>query len=204
MEKFYGKVTSNSRIIIDYSKHKKQVDFSYPNKKTYWETVLVDNYNNIFFLLTKLNFIIIDFILVLILLYVYVFFELKIVSYILIYLFFFPLFVTILLASNKNLFLRFMPYCGYFYAKLNLLDKSKIFDLNHVKNKKCTIPYFGNLYLFYNANDDFSKYLIKIEIRELPEYLASKHNYKVNENEFYAIFYFSKKPLIGQLEVEYA
>lgn len=71
------------------------------------------------------------------------------------------------------------------------------------------IPLFRNVMLDYDAKKDFSKYLSYFEIREYNfKYIkgktmekAMKSKKEVNEDLWYARFYFSKKPVEGELRV---
>jgi len=71
------------------------------------------------------------------------------------------------------------------------------------------IPLFKNVLLEYESKKDFSKYLDSFEIKEYNfKYVkgrsmkdAMKSKKKVNERLWYARFYFSEKPIDGELRV---
>jgi hypothetical protein len=86
-----------------------------------------------------------------------------------------------------------------------------IFFPKDVKNNKIEIPMFQNIFLDYDASEDFSKYLESIEIKEHPFNIIRRINNKLkkktklfpNEWLWKAEFKFSKKPKICKLVVEF-
>ena len=112
---------------------------------------------------------------------------------------------------GKNLFPKYQGWkANKKYVKLTKKDV-KVELVNKKKLTYVEIPYFENVILNYESTGDFSKYLDIIEIQE--------HNFKTEElgkrkkkrktrnikkqNEWYwyAKFYFSKKPITGELKV---
>lgn len=69
------------------------------------------------------------------------------------------------------------------------------------------IPLFKNVFLDYEAKGEFSKYLLRMEIREHPfnQMLKKKKRYlrKKNVNLWHAKFYFKEVPKTGWLEVRW-
>jgi hypothetical protein len=67
------------------------------------------------------------------------------------------------------------------------------------------IPLFRNVQLDYHATKEFSKHLLKVEIREHPFWRVIKKKGRLkkkrNVTYWYAKFYFKEKPRSGKLEV---
>lgn len=114
-----------------------------------------------------------------------------------------------------------MPYLIYFpfrkkwnklYPKWMALCQRKkymIFDSKSElkEGRYFEVPYFNNTCLSYNATGEFSGLLEKFEIIEYPFVTLKKKKGRLikdkNEWIWYARFYYSKKPRIGKLEVEF-
>jgi len=227
---------SNARIIINYKAKKgEKVKFDFPIKRTYKQSVWQSAFSNIlnFWLLMHLqiaHYIILP--IALIGLTIYLFINLsKIISSIsttgttaalselpigailgwlgaLFYFFVTPYIITFILSRNKELLAKWMPKIGYYNSLLSNDLKEKVFVPNNIKDKKAIIPMFSNVYLDYKATEDFSKYLKKIEILEIPFYSKQLKGFifrrtkkTYNEYTFRAVFHFSKKPRTGLLKV---
>ena len=84
---------------------------------------------------------------------------------------------------------------------------NKIFKKDDVIDDKIEIPLFKNVILSYVAEEEFSKYLDKVEIIEHPfNHFIKKNGKYINKPQdqlWKAIFYFSKKPETGNLKVEF-
>ena len=104
-----------------------------------------------------------------------------------------------------------MPKLGYYAAVMGGRIKSKTFTKDDIDDKKVVIPSFSNVYLDYDANEDFEKYLDKVEILEIPfDYLRKsilfpflKAKREKNDFDFRAVFYFSDTPLKGSLQTKF-
>ena len=98
---------------------------------------------------------------------------------------------------------RFQPQ---FAKKIVIRHNGAIFR-KCPKNKIIEIPLFRNVYLDYNAEDDFSRYLSKVEIKEHPfsRILKQKKGKILKKTRhpylWKAQFIFSKVPKKGKLEV---
>lgn len=65
------------------------------------------------------------------------------------------------------------------------------------------IPLFRNTFLDYRTTGDYSKYIKKVEIKELP-LLKIKRNKKIKQDSFWeCLFHFEKKPKFGELVIDY-
>jgi len=89
---------------------------------------------------------------------------------------------------------------AFLASKKTIKFKVKDVQVNNNKKIYCELPVFSNVILDFKATQDFSKYLELFEIKE--------HNFKwfrrkksFNENIWYARFYFSQKPVKGELKV---
>lgn len=102
------------------------------------------------------------------------------------------------------------------YMKLRSIGNSYIgiFYPNDVKNNQIEIPLFTNIFLDYQATEDFSKYLEEFEIKEHPFMCKEIHTSNgkkkgekldkyPNEWLWKATFKFSQKPKLGKLIVEF-
>jgi len=131
--------------------------------------------------------------------------------------------------SNKNLLIFFLfiippiliyyPFKKYWvnvfpkYQALRVEGKLVIFKPKDLRKENQSyfveIPLFKNVLLEYESKKDFSKYLDSFEIKEYNfKYVkgrsmkdAMKSKKKVNERLWYARFYFSEKPIDGELRV---
>lgn len=91
-------------------------------------------------------------------------------------------------------------------AKLHEKDMIKT-RVTELKSKTYELPYFKNVVLNYEAKGEFSKYLDRIEIRELPFKILKKKKGKeelVNQDYLWkAKFFFSKIPKKGELNLSW-
>jgi len=98
------------------------------------------------------------------------------------------------------------------FAKFAIIESSMLGRSHFSKTwtevpngKYVEIPLFENLFLDYEAEGEFSKYLTEVKIREFPfKYITHRFGMRVsNPNEYLwrARFYFSKQPTEGKLEV---
>ena len=121
-----------------------------------------------------------------------------------------PSIITIYLALNKERLGKWIPLLGYWNTKLRGRIKEKIFTSEDIIENKVIIPIFSNIFLRYECTGDFDKFLDKIEILEIPfSYkkfgmflpFLRKIKREKNDLEFRAVFYFSQKPVNGNMEV---
>ena len=118
---------------------------------------------------------------------------------------------------------------GDFYAIVETMDINKIFGDSKFsatfkkcpKTKQLELPLFKNIYLDYEATEEFGKYLERVEIREHPFNELIKKGIKRSERKknkkmkkrnvkkikniwiWKATFFFSKQPKKGQLEIRW-
>lgn len=72
-----------------------------------------------------------------------------------------------------------------------------------IEEKKFTVPLFGNVYLEYKTDGEFSDYLERIEILPAEYKYWDGEKEKSDEYHWKADFYFSKNPTSGELFIEY-
>lgn len=229
-------IPANSRVIIDYKKDEK-VRFSYPLEYTYEQAVKKfvgpTTYswwmaiNLLLFFYTMFAGMIIIFIL-------FLFLQLKNpvlverivfmtnntktlvpdiwIPFFILYFFLPPYLIKKYLVHDKERLSRWFPVLGYQASKMLTGTKGMVFTTNDIINNRAIIPIFSNVFLEYNALEDFGKYLDKVEILEIPFFYIknkslwpwNKKNKKVkNEYVFRAVFFFSQTPKTGSLEVEF-
>ena len=121
------------------------------------------------------------------------------------------------LIANKRYSKKWYPRYAAWRVKKKYVkfteEDVKVETINGKKVIYVEIPYFENIILNYHGKKDFSKYLDIIEIQEhnfkIEELskgrVKKRKNYrnvkKQNEWYWYAKFYFSKRPTVGELEV---
>jgi hypothetical protein len=114
---------------------------------------------------------------------------------------------------NKELFSRLTPSIGKWVALLYGNAKQKVFVSEEVlPDNSVLIANFKNFFLDYEATEEFSKYLVRVEILEFQQQIVSSEFFrfwrlksaKSNEWFWYARFFFSQKPTKGQLKVVFA
>jgi magnesium-transporting ATPase (P-type) len=95
----------------------------------------------------------------------------------------------------------------FFSSRSNLYIKTFISEDFKDNKKYLEIPLFKNQQLHYNAVEEFSKYLRKVEVREYDlkvKIKKRKRKIEISDNLlWYARFYFSKIPKTGKMEVEF-
>lgn len=115
---------------------------------------------------------------------------------------FIPPLILGLLFGNKKIWLKHLPDVQFKY--LNGKHYNKTFEPKEVLNNQVNIPLFKNIGLDYHATQEMSKYLERVEIKE--------HDFKLVEGKkitdpqpylWKATFYFSKKPLTGQIHCRF-
>lgn len=131
------------------------------------------------------------------------------ISIFLFYLVALPFIITILLAINKERLGKWMPKLGYWQMKLIGYVKSSTFLPKDIRYKKAVIPAFNNVFLRYNATEDFGKFLERVEIWELPFEIERRifffwRKTQINDAWFRAVFFFSEKPKKGEMKVSFA
>lgn len=221
----------NARVIVNY-KAREKVKFSYPVKKSYLEAVWTNAFQTVVAFWLQLHTMLLFYIG----LYIYIpytlfrtiFFpfvvkatEASILNFgvflietiiplffICLYLVGIPALVTLYLSLDKNRLSTWIPKIGYWSACLSFRIKHITFTKHEVFNKKVIIPIFHNVYLSYQCDGDFDKFLEKVEIIEIPLKFTSRNFFmpfikKVRNNEFLfrAVFYFSQPINQGKMEV---
>ena len=222
-------IPANARVVVDYSA-KEKVKFTFPidwtYKKAVWKRAfpcIYSLWHTIHFLpIIYISFILIPFMLIKIIFFPSILMSEARIEYIdflhvvlpmllgVFYLMGIPAIFTFILSLNKDRMSRWLPKIGYWSSKLNFRTCEKIFNKDDIHKNKCSIPIFSNVYLHYKGIGDFNKYLYKIEILEIPfsykkrnvflPFLMKKER---NDFEFSAVFYFSKRPIQGELKVEF-
>jgi hypothetical protein len=215
---------SNANIIIDYAA-KEKVRFSYPKERTYWQAVRQSAWPNVLTFWLVFNFKILVYFFIVLFVGFTMFVGINYSYYaqdlnfgtadisflvnvflITFYIAGVPLVVTYLLALNKKVFSQIMPIFGYEAHKMIASTRKKIFTIDDVHNNRVILPNYSNVYMHYNATEDFSKYLTKVEVMAIPfKSSKSTKEYKEEPDEytFSAVFNFTQRPLSGNLEVEY-
>lgn len=226
-------IPANARIVVNY-RAKEKVKFSYPIEWTYWKAVrkralpvviqficmiiikvllyvgifvvpyfLINLYLNPVVRYVEAHYSTLDLSLILRFALPIFFVEVFIILII-------PVIITIYLALDKDRLGCWIPRLGYYSALMVGRLKEKTFEVGDVLENKVIIPNFSNVFLEYECNGGFDKYLERIEIIEYPfsykirkfffPYLR-KFKKEKNDYEFRAVFYFSKKPLKGDMNV---
>lgn len=233
---------ANARVIVDYKAHEK-VRFSYPISWSYkkavwrrayltitsfWYALHITMFNNLFIpflIFISLRLIFFPFELVTRasnVSYNFMFFFKYIILFYLLPLVFYMLGIsaiaTYYLSRNKERLSYWVPKIGYWTQCLMGSVKEKIFKVEDIDNNKLILHNFGNVYLDYKCSGDFSKYLTKVEVMEIPfNYLKEKwffsylsilklfiknrNKKEKNDFEFRAVFYFSQKPEKGDMKL---
>jgi len=100
-------------------------------------------------------------------------------------------------------------------AKMSTTPRYRWIFKSCPSNNIIEIPIFKNMYIGYEATEDFGKYLQRIEIKEIGfmERVKKKLknnkkfrkgiNWRTSDRFFYAKFFFSKNPKKGQLKLEW-
>ena len=126
------------------------------------------------------------------------------------YMFGIPAFITYYLSRDKEKLSKWVPICGYWSSKIMGVLKEWTYTTEDVNNNKIVLSSFSNVYLNYHSTKDFAKYLQKIEIFEIPFnyikrrfFMPFKKKKEYNEFKFRAVFFFSQKPIKGELKIEF-
>lgn len=89
---------------------------------------------------------------------------------------------------------EYFPLLNFKISKMFFMEKSLVINPEILHDNKFIIPSFDNIGLEYEASKDFSKFLRRIEVR----------NIFVGTDEFWqCIFVFRKKPKSGELSIKY-
>jgi len=210
---------SDARIFIDIKNHK--VSFEYPSKSSsFWivfQTMLfvwmlliliflIFNLPNIFYFIfissnanagTPSQSVTILGIFIALIVIIIILFDIGIIP---------PIMATFFIITNEKL-LRKMPK-----IQLNLnsfVGGTHSFKTIKKPNSKVyELPIFNNVFLYYKATKDFSKYLKKIEVTEhdfnyLKQHLFRKTKTQKQTDYWKARFIFDKIPKTGQLKLEW-
>ena len=212
-------IPGNARIIIDYKKDEK-VRFSYPIEWTYWKAVWERAVHTFFsfFRILSIPILVVAFLIYKIRFDTFVVNPSGTITYVrlgyfiiygyvvyMVWLYVLPLLVCYVLALDKELFSRVLPRLSVFVTKVGSRAKFVEFIPSDVEDNKVMIPSFSNVFLDYKATEDFSRYFDRLEILELPfSFYKSKRRKVRNDFFFSAVFYFSKKPKTGSLEVKFS
>lgn len=225
---------ANARVIIDY-KAREKVKFSYPRNMPYWKAVWKNAYPTVASFWIHLHVSIAFYIGVYIFLPAYIlksiFFPtiveatsgytigfIYLLSTLILpligtfaYLFGIPAIFTYYLARDKERLSSWIPKIGYWSANLEFHTKYKIFTKKDVVDNKVIIPVFSNIYLNYECEGDFDRYLERVEIMEIPfnyqirnffiPFLKKK---RYNDTQFRAVFHFSRPVNNGNMRVTFA
>lgn len=103
---------------------------------------------------------------------------------------------------------NYIPKANYIVAKtLMSIRKIEVLPENMVDNI-FVIPVFSNVYLDYKSTGEFSDYLDKVEVLEIPRNYMYRNKKglrkpRINEYDFRCVFYFKKKPKTGSLKIDY-
>lgn len=125
-----------------------------------------------------------------------------------------PAIITLWLSLDKDRMGKLMPKMAKWFSEIAGKMRIRKFNPTDMKDNKAIIPIFKNMYLDYKATEDFGRYLTRIEIMEIPVdnlelklmlwfKVIKRKKVKYNNTLFSAVFYFSKRPKSGKLEVEY-
>jgi len=217
----------NARIIIDYNQKKgEKVKFSFPNemgyKKAVWHRAFPTVMSLcfvIFFLYLLLPIVILDVVSSVIMDFLSVkmstniystFFIDNISGFLILMFLIFPAVLTFYLSRDREKLSKWIPKFGYWTGYLVGYLCQKEFTDKDVCENKVVIPVFQNVTLRWFPNEDFNRYLEKIEILELPFsfkkkpfLMFGKWREIKNEYIFRAVFYFSQTPEKGSMLVEF-
>ena len=93
---------------------------------------------------------------------------------------------------------KFPDFMGTLVSKTMLIVDTtkhvKVVNSNMLQGKKFIIPYFKNVMLEYEATDDYGEYLKNITI---------DNYFKEDAGKWFCIFEFTKKPIKGELKIQY-
>jgi len=120
-----------------------------------------------------------------------------------------PIIIHILF--EKPLTNLFPVFNGFIGTKRRRVFKPNDVWHNDKYGYYCELPLFKNVVLNYEAKKDFSKYLKFFEIKEHKFQVrkvekrkkGKKRNRNIDNSMWYARFYFSQKPLTGEVEIIY-
>lgn len=137
--------------------------------------------------------------------------ELTGISSLLVYLYLVPAVITYYLSLDKDRLARWMPKFGAWSAKIIGGFKEIEYTSKDVINNVVVLPSFNNVYLHYDANGDFEKYLEKVEVMEIPfnfkkrRFLYPFDSWKKQYNEWFfrVVFFFKQTPINGSMKVEF-
>ncbi len=139
----------------------------------------------------------------------------------LLYFLLFWFYTSLFVASyiNKNLITRFLIKKKWYQRWLPKANADGVlwkrrskryrkFKSKDVLDNIIVVPEFSNVELDYKTKGEFSKYLVKIKIREHRNRKINIKSKKIGKEKmeickWYAIFYFKQKPKDGYLEVIY-
>lgn len=201
MEGKYGKPTLiTSRITIDYEKD--TVDIEKPEPSREERRFINQVYDDIFtFSFGGIPIYLIAFLMCVFLLLLFFY----ICSIIILFLFIFPIFIYIFFYNKKDIYFEFFAKNEYKYHVYS--DGRWRTEVTKLDEPIYEIALFHNIYLEYNAEGEFSKYLRRIEIREQTfikeSFSRFRHKKKEREGIGYwkATFYFKDVPKTGKLTV---
>lgn len=121
------------------------------------------------------------------------------------YLFFFtPIMLVLPIALDEKRFSRLYPKIGYWLHRISRVWKPiNVYEVKSVEGKVVELPFFDNVFLHYEATDDFSKYLEKVDIVEHPFRKESVFSKRNNDRLWKAVFTFTEQPKLGALRIEF-
>ena len=112
-----------------------------------------------------------------------------------------PYLISYPLSFSKK-FMGFFPKIGAMAHLLN--GRMMHIRVYNMVDKTFEIPFFNNAYLSYNVYGDYAKYLERIEIVEHPfHYLKVRTEKSGRCTTWRGMFYFSRKPVRGYMEIKY-
>ena len=105
----------------------------------------------------------------------------------------------------SNIYPKFNAKLVYFFSQKYYIKFSTKDFLYKNKKYYLEVPLFENVILEYDAEEEFSKYLSYIEVKEYPIEIRKLKKGKISSNKldtfWYARFYYYKKPSRGYLDV---
>jgi len=204
-KKFQERIPSNARIYINHEKD--IVRFKYPNKeKPFW--ICFKSFLSLWLLFNTI-ILLVNSTWIIPLIFTSGSWDGIIIDplsiALLFHAFFIPVTLSLLFVNNEKL-LKLMPkinklsalfpFREYYYKKITKLN-SKTFK----------IPSFSNVFLNYNAEGDFAKFLKEVEIKEYDFEVIKKgilkKKKKKNDMDWYAVFRFSRIPKSGNFEIRW-
>jgi len=114
-----------------------------------------------------------------------------------------PLVLTYLYFKFPKKFREIIPHFG---KSMSLLFSGGYYyqmKFNGNGEKIIRIPLFKNVFLDYRTTRDYSKYLEKVKIKELPLMKVNRRGKKKQDIYWYATFEFKESPKSGYLEIDY-